>query len=94
MSQLWKCFGFKCEILLCMRNKVRGAEKLNVADQYTEERQRGYEKENMEICRMSGCGRNRFGSGSGYRSFCCKKNRFGKHSRFSCRFKQCGTDCM
>ena len=26
-----------------MRNKVRGAEKLNVADQYTEERQRGYE---------------------------------------------------
>ena len=48
MSQLWKCFGFKCEILLCMRNKVRGAEKLNVADQYTEERQRGYEKENLQ----------------------------------------------
>ena len=47
MSQLWKCFGFKCEILLCMRNKVRGAEKLNVADQYTDERQRGYDKENM-----------------------------------------------
>ena len=48
--------------------KLEERKKLNVADQYTEERQRGYEKENMEICRMSGCGRNRFGSGSGYRS--------------------------